>query len=87
MPYERVFKIWAQQINMVEDESDGDSDYNDLVEIIEATIATVDVKKQMLMNEHKEDNWYVDYGTSKHVTSNSSLLHDIIENHSSFNLD
>jgi hypothetical protein len=41
---------------MVKDESVGDSDYSDSVEVTEATIATIDVKKQMLMNEHKEDN-------------------------------
>jgi hypothetical protein len=31
---------------MVEDESDDDSNYRDLVEVIEATIATIDVEKK-----------------------------------------
>ncbi len=38
------------------------------------------------MSEHKEDNWYVDSRVSKHVTSTSILLHDIIETHSSFSV-
>jgi hypothetical protein len=85
MPYEEVFKIQAQKINMVEDDNDGDLDYNDHVEIIEATVATIDLNKQMLikMNEHKEDNWYVDFGASKHVMGNSRLLHDIVKTYSS----
>lgn len=28
MPFEEVLKIRAQQVNMMEDESDGDADYN-----------------------------------------------------------
>lgn len=70
---------------MVEDDIDGDSNYNDHVEIIEATLATIDVNKQMLikMSEHKEDNWYVDSGASKHVMGNSCLLHDIVKTHTS----
>ncbi len=38
------------------------------------------------MSEHKVDNWYVDFGANKHVTSNSILLHDIVEIHSSFSV-
>jgi hypothetical protein len=85
MPYENVFKIQAQQINMVEDDNDGDSDYNDPIRIIKATIATIDLDKQMLMkmSEHKEDNWYADCGANKHVMGNSSLFHDIVKTHSS----
>lgn len=71
---------------MLEDENDGDLDYNDSVEVIEATITIVDVEKQILMSEHKINNWYADFGASKHVTSNSILLHDIVETHSSFSV-
>jgi hypothetical protein len=71
---------------MVEDENDSDLDYYDSIEVVEATITIVDVEKQMLMSEHKVDKCYVDFGTSKHVTSNSILLHDIIETHSSFSV-
>ncbi len=49
-------KFKPNKINMVEDESDGDLDYSDEVEVIEAIIAIVDLKKQMLMSEHKKDN-------------------------------
>jgi hypothetical protein len=85
MPYEKVFKMQAQQINMVEDDNDGDSNYNDLVGIIETTIATIDLNTQMLIktSEHKEDNWYVDFGAHKHVMGNSSLLHGIVKTQSS----
>jgi hypothetical protein len=85
MPYEFFFKIQAQQINMVEDDNDGDSNYNDPIKIIEATITTMDLNKQMLikMNEHKEDNWYVDSRANKHVMGNSSLFHDNVKTHSS----
>ncbi len=78
MPHEEFLKIWAQQINMVEDENDGDLDYSDLVEIIEAIIAIVDLEKQMLMNEHKKEHWYVNSKAHKHVMGNWSLLHDIV---------
>ncbi len=85
MPYEKVFKIQAQQINMVEDGNDDDSDYSDTIEIIEITVTIIDLNKQMLikMTEHKKDNWYVGSGISKHVMGNSNLLHDIIKAHSS----
>jgi hypothetical protein len=55
---------------MVEDENDGDLDYSDLVEIIEAIIAIVDLEKQMLMNEHKKEHWYVNSKAHKHVMGN-----------------
>jgi hypothetical protein len=86
MPYEKVCKIQTQQINMVEDESDGDLDYSDLMEVIEVAIAIVDIEKKMLMSDHKKDNWYVDSRASKHVTSNSIFLHDIIKTHSSLSV-
>ncbi len=88
MPYEEVLKIQAQKINMVEGDNDGDSNYNDLVEIIEIVVATIDLKKQMMikMSEHKEDNWYVDSRASKHVMDNSTLFHNIVKIHSSFNV-
>jgi hypothetical protein len=71
---------------MVEDENDGDLNYSDSIEVIEATITIVEIEKQMLMSKHKVDKWYVDFGASKHVTSNSILLHDIVETHSSFSV-
>jgi hypothetical protein len=37
----------------------------------------------MLMSEHKKDNWYVDSRAYKHVAGNWSLIHDIVETHSS----
>jgi len=85
MPYEEVFKIQAQQINMVEDDNDDDSNYNDPVKIFKVAVATTNLEKQMLikMSEHKEDNWYVNSRANKHVMGISSLLHDIVKTHSS----
>ncbi len=70
---------------MVEDDNDGDSDYSDSIEIIEITVTIIDLEEKMLikMIKHKEDNWYVDSITNKHVMGNSSLFHGIIKTHGS----